>query len=688
MEDRERKHVNFQRLISEESCSSTLSDESCEYYQTEIFDQLPSSLHHRRQRGGSHGSEGGRFSQPLKALPISLREKRNTREHQNLQRVNIGFWESWRQSQQKGCRRIREQMGMVLSGMLPWRRTFHKIEGKFGVGVKAYFVFLRYLLFLNLLHFIIIAGTVLIPTVLYDKNVSEDYPRTNENDSVLNIFLGSGFVERSPVFYGFYKRGSLALTCLNTPILFLLGIACILILSLFMVVRRTVVGFKHTWLTENRYSSNVSYKVFCGWDFCIQDPQTALLKHSFIRNELKMDLEEQKFQQKVSQRSLGQWVRLVFLRVILNFIVLVLLTGSFCMIYYATEYSQIQLTELHWILSLLRGYLPSITITIANFVLPHIFNKIAAFEDYSLSVQLNLTLIRSIFLKLSSLGIYLFFVYTVRDKQCWENKFGMEMYRLFIFDFLACFFFAFFLVYPRARLVEKNPTSKFARIVGKQKFMIPFNVLDLVYSQTITWVGLFYCPLLPGMSVLKLLFIFYIKKFTVLRCCAPASRMFRTSSSSVLFHFMLLLSLLLSIVTLINNIVQFEPGTCGPFKGDKTVFNVTSACVNSLSDPARNAINYLTSEAFAFTLILAEIIILTSCVSRGQANRHAIERLKDMLVMCSSDKRFLVKQHSTWLRRQRRTQTSVRSPGIREGTYFTQWNETSEPLSVPMGESS
>ena len=42
--------------------------------------------------------------------------------------------------------------------------------GRFGMGVKAYFVFLTYLLILNLLHSLIIIGTVLIPTLVYRGN--------------------------------------------------------------------------------------------------------------------------------------------------------------------------------------------------------------------------------------------------------------------------------------------------------------------------------------------------------------------------------------------------------------------------------------------------------------------------------------------------------------------------------------
>uniref|UniRef100_A0A8C1ZQD3 Transmembrane channel-like protein n=1 Tax=Cyprinus carpio TaxID=7962 RepID=A0A8C1ZQD3_CYPCA len=465
----------FFRLRKTESCSSDLSSDSCEYYQTEIFGQLPSSQAHRRLHAETIADDQSLLdrvswnpSVPLRNLPVCLQDKRDIRDRQHLQRCSIGYWDSWRQSQQKTRRRLKEHVGGAVSGLLPWRHTLHKIEGQFGVGVKAYFVFLRYLLCLNLLYCVIIIGSVLTPTLVSRAQDSSTHSET------------------------------------------------------------------------------------------------------------------------------------------------------------------------------------------INYILPHVFSKISEFEDYSLTIQLNLTLIRSIFLKLSSLAIYL--VFFIMVYQCRENEFGKEMYKLTIFNLLECFFNAFCVAYPRVLLVESFPSSKLVQLLGKKQFEITFNVLDLVYIQTVILVGVFYCPLLPAINTVRLLLLFYVKKFTVVRCCVPPQRMFRTASSSVLFHFMLLLGLFMAVVTLVVNINRFEKSTCGPFEGNRTLFKVTSVCINTLPIPVQTTIGYMSSEAFAFALILAEVVILTSYVSRGRANRKAIERLKDMLVMVSvtSDKRFLVKQHSTIMRRQQR----------------------------------
>ncbi|XP_056227612.1 transmembrane channel-like protein 7 [Seriola aureovittata] len=682
--------VNFKRLLSDESTHSTLSlDSDYEYYHTEIFDQLPSiqACRPEQNRQGvlevcevyqgspepgdklinGHLSRGPRdklSTQPLRNLAMCIQAKRDTRDRRKMQIRNIGFWESWRRGQNINRKRVWAQMGETLSSLLLWQHTLHTIEGRFGVGVKAYFVFLRYLIYLNLINCAFIWGFILGPTTFYGRSNSSEPLKFGGNDSFLDFFLGSGYLDRSPVFFGFYTRGSLNMPCLNTPLMYFAGIITIFFLSLILVVRRTTVGYKHTWMLGKRYSMNVSYKIFCGWDFNIQDPDAATLKQSFNRNDLKLFLEEQSFSLRESQRTLGQRVRLYLLRFILNVLVLSLLGGSFCLIYFATKTSLNDRGQ-YGLVSLFLQYLPPITITSLNLVFPHIFHKISSFEDYSFTTQVNATLVRSIFLKLASLGIYLFFLFPTAGHQghwCKENQFGREMYKLCIFNFLSTFCNAFLVGYPRKLLREKYPTSLLTRLLGKQHFPITLYVLDLVYSQTGSWVGMYYCPLLPLIGTVTLVATFYIKKFMVLRCCVAEHRMFRASTSSVLFHFMLLLGLLMAATTVgfefyqqdgtLNNIYM---SSCGPFGNGETVFNVTGVCVESLPSLAQSTLHYLSSEAFALPLILAEIIILTSYVSRGRANQKAIERLKDMLIMSSSDKRFLVKQHTTMLRRKKDT---------------------------------
>lgn len=69
-----------------------------------------------------------------------------------------------------------------------------------------------------------------------------------------------------------------------------------------------------------------------------------------------------------------------------------------------------------------------------------------------------------------------------------------------------------FLNFSVRLLRQTYPSSLLARLSGQQRFLIPFNVLDLVYGQTVSWMGVYYCPLLPLIGTVTLIATFYIKK--------------------------------------------------------------------------------------------------------------------------------------------------------------------------------
>ncbi|KAJ8367527.1 hypothetical protein AAFF_G00315000 [Aldrovandia affinis] len=382
-----RSDGHFMRLISDHSSSSNLPGDQ----QSTQNQQLGPPRCQQDEWPPKGPARNWDPTLPLKRLPLSMQEKRNTREQRQLQRLSIGCWESWRRSQCILRRRLREQVARTIGGLQPWRNTLHVVEGKFGAGVKAYFTFLRYLFYLNLMHGLFMGGLALLPALLYGSSNQTQGFTGSGSGQVLDLFLGTGVLEHSPVFYGFYLPIPLDGPCMNSPLLFLTGVSSLLTLSFIMVVRSD-------WLQAqvdagDRYNVHMSYKVFCSWDFHLQDPESAILERSVIRNDLKLVLEEERHQQRVSLRTLRQWLQLYFLRGILNFLVVTLLVGSFCLVHYATVISQHKRPD-PWVFSLLIEYLPPITMTAVNFLLPDLFRYIS----------------RSIFLKLGCLGIFLLFL--------------------------------------------------------------------------------------------------------------------------------------------------------------------------------------------------------------------------------------------------------------------------------------
>lgn len=140
---------------------------------------------------------------------------------------------------------------------------------------------------------------------------------------------------------------------------------------------------------------------------------------------------------------------------------------------------------------------------------------------------------------------------------------------------------------------------------GQQEFAIPQNVLQIVYGQTICWIGTFYCPLLPAICTIKYFIIFYIKKVTLVNNCRPATRPFRASSSNFFFLAVLLIGLALACVPVTIGIAQISCSqACGPFVNYTTSWEVLPRTVSQLPTGARTFLLAISSEAFAVSLFV------------------------------------------------------------------------------------
>ena len=86
----------------------------------------------------------------------------------------------------------------------------------------------------------------------------------------------------------------------------------------------------------------------------------------------------------------------------------------------------------------------------------------------------------------------------------------MEFYRLTVLDLLTQI------------LVIIGLDVWRVKCMGKLEFNIPKHVLDIVYSQTICWMGLFFAPLLSLITLIKLLSLFYIRLSYLKNWCQPS----------------------------------------------------------------------------------------------------------------------------------------------------------------------
>lgn len=69
---------------------------------------------------------------------------------------------------------------------------------------------------------------------------------------------------------------------------------------------------------------------------------------------------------------------------------------------------------------------------------------------------------------------------------------------------------------PSPRMLVERFSGRFWAWLDREEFLVPKNVLDIVEGQTVTWMGLFYCPLLPLLNSVFIFLTFYIKKVRTL----------------------------------------------------------------------------------------------------------------------------------------------------------------------------
>ncbi|KAM7134377.1 voltage-gated chloride channel TMC4 isoform 4-T4 [Macrochelys suwanniensis] len=579
------------------------------------------------------GEEAGdQESVPLKRLPLCMAEKRRLRFQEQQAAWKWSRWERW----QVGRRRLRGQVGGALLYAQMWRDSLHHI------GVNS-------------------------SCLQYDPSVRG---LVSYFTYLLDLLSGTGFMELTHLFYGYYQNSAVDFVgfSYNIPLAYLLSMLGYFSVCLLWIVRRAVHLLKRSLVSENGALSTYSNKVFAGWDFCLAPGTAVHMKHTSLRYELRMDLEEQTLRRLMAQRSRAQRVALYGLRGALNLLVGALLGAAFYCVYRATEYSQQSQQDTGpgqqgLALGLLVAYLPSIVITAANQLLPLAFGLLVRLERYPLSLEIRLTLLRTVFLRLSSLVVLLLSLWTQitchgdpeadscqpcgynhQQHPCWETSVGREMYKLLVFDLLVVLLVLLLVEFPRKLLVTHGP-APLARLWGQQEFLVPPNVLDLVYGQTVCWVGAAFSPLLPLLNSAKFVLLFYLKKLTLFSNCRPANRTFRASSSSFFFLLVLLLGLAIAWVPLLYSVFVLQPShACGPFRGEPTMWSTLSAAIETLPHVAREFLEFVGSLAFAVPLFLLLCILMFYLMALAHSYSRLVKELKGQLRLEGRDKVFLVTQ--------------------------------------------
>uniref|UniRef100_A0A9L0JSS6 Transmembrane channel-like protein n=1 Tax=Equus asinus TaxID=9793 RepID=A0A9L0JSS6_EQUAS len=551
----------------------------------------------------------------LRGMPLSLAEKRSLRE------------ESWTQSgKQRGpqgrrgllpcCSRLRYACGLALhslglallsalQALTPWRYALKQIGGQFGSSVLSYFLFLKTLLAFNAL--------LLLPLLAFIVGVQAAFPPAPA-DSVptftgLELLTGGGRFSHSVMYYGYYSNTTLNQLCGppldgsqctpeagGLPYNMPLAYLFTMGMSFFITCITLVYSMSRSFGESYRVGSTSGVHAITV--FCSWDYKVTQKWPSRLQQDnIRTQLKELLAEWQLQQGPRSVWGRL----------------------------RQVAILGFVWLLCL--GTTLGCTLAVYAFSELMIKNPVSAEREWEL---LALPLV----VCLLNLGA----PYLYRGLAALERHDSpiLEVY------VAICRFIS-----------EKQRKKR-----GKPEFDIARNVLELIYGQTLTWLGVLFSPLLPAMQIVKLLVLFYVKKMSLMANCRAPRRPWLASHMSTVFVSLLCFpSFLGAAIFLCYAIWQVRPSSiCGPFRTLDTMYEAGKVWVRHLEKAGPRVSwlpwihRYLVENTFPIYLVsalLLAVIYLNIQVVKGQ--RKVICLLKEQISNEGEDKIFLInKLHSVY----------------------------------------
>uniref|UniRef100_A0A673KBD9 Transmembrane channel-like protein n=1 Tax=Sinocyclocheilus rhinocerous TaxID=307959 RepID=A0A673KBD9_9TELE len=396
-------------------------------------------------------------------------------------------------------------LNLNLQHLIIWQDTLKEIGGRFGTSVLSYFLFLKWLLQFNLFSLIINFCFITMPQIVHAPNIS-----SITGFRGLELLTGVGYFNQTVLFYGGYNG--------------------------------EVIVSKPAYNMQLAYFFTIAaYLVLCG----------VSLIYSICTFSQNLHMEYLPFEKRLQEKnkmSLSDRIKHLSLHLLAWLLSLGLALGSGAGIYFLGTDPELASTLL----------LP-VVVSLINLIVPLLYSLISTIESYSNPrAKIYISIIRSVILKMSILGILCFYwLNFVPDNiSCWESFVGQSVYRLLIIDFIFCLLGIFF-----GEFLRNVIGTMCIQSLGVPEFDIARNVLDLIYAQTLAWIGIYFSPLLPVMQVLKLFIIFYLKKISLSMNCQPPKHTGRAAQIQTVFIALLFFPSFVGVLSM----VAFTVWRCDPF---------------------------------------------------------------------------------------------------------------------------
>lgn len=667
----------------------------------------------------------------IRSVPVAITQKRNIRDDAfNSARGFKGYgFLQWKARQQQAWAKMKASTRDTGEKLELWRTQIKEIDGHFGPGVVSFFIFLKTLFKMNIfisfiwLVFVVIPGAVLSSSAssttsyvnasvnskacssyncdyvnssvlaltstcsihYYNYTINSTAKADSLHKEVLNYtedFIdGSGWMEFTPVFQGYYSSSTLALSFLadissslsgysyNLPLAYILITGVYMLSSLFILAIGSASTIKENMVKNAGKRDKYCDLAFSSWSFSLVNESSAVLAKKQIKRAAKALIAEKRDAERRRNLTQGQRGRVYFLRIIVNLLVLALLGCAGYLIVYVTQKSAELKSLYSGFVKILISYAPSLTLTVLNMLLPNLFSSLSRFEDLKPATRLTMALIRSVVVRLAGLAVLVFTLYTqvtcagdssaesvdecnvhgagsdtCPQLYCWETYVGQQFYKLVLMQLFVTLGVTLFVDFPR-RLIATKCGCKLAKLIGLPEFNISANVLELVYLQAICWFGAFFTPLLPSMTFILLLIMFYLKRVSLLMNYKPNEESYRASDANTFFVVLLLLSLVVTLLPLSYIVVKLGPSRgCGPFRIYDVMYDLVHTTMCSWSCTVRDVFSFVTSANFVVPLLFALGVAIYYLTQVSSVHKQRADQLYAQLNMESEAKKQLTRQ--------------------------------------------
>ncbi|NXV57440.1 TMC6 protein, partial [Molothrus ater] len=560
-------------------------------------------------------------------------------------------------SSPQGCRGLWYRLLSLLRAAQPGHYALKQIGGRFGSSVLSYFLFLKTLLMLNFFSFFILLAFVVVLQAVYPAASVSPQPFTG-----LELLTGAGCFTHSLLYYGYYSNTTLNDPCTsspegsvcplpapllpyNLPLAYLFSVGVSFLVTCILLVYSVSRSFRESVKSS---TGDLAIKVFCAWDFKVIQRRSVKLQCENICTQLKELLAERRSR----SRSQSRCQRLGHGLVVLLAWLLALgwVSGCVLAVHYLLEH--MHTGSGRWQQEAILLVLP-LVVSFLNALMPHLFNLLAMWEKQDSPVtQVSVAIFRNLILKtvILSLLCYHWLSRSVicSTEECWETCVGQELYRFMVMDFIFTLLDTLFGELIWRLILEKRLKTK-----QRPEFDIARNVLELIYGQTLIWLGVLFAPLLPAVQMLKLLLLFYIKKTSLLRNCQSPSKPWQASRMSTVFITLLCFPSFLGAAAFLSyTIWSVQPSeTCGPFRGLETIYESGKRWVLVLEKSNPNITwfawvyqHLLENTCLLFFLSVALIAVIYFNIQVVRGRQRVICLLQEQIANEGEDKLFLMQK--------------------------------------------